>query len=211
MDGDDVFGNMDKVRDEETQGSGSAFSDLSALENETDDFGRKLLQHQRDAQRLKTMSGPPRAFSKARTRPRIAQQLEREEREKMAQAERDIQRPGSNGSNDSDPPVTVPREWGRKAKPQKHWMRKIRESPVVSSGDEIEKDEDAIYPRRTSYTGDENPLMGSDMADHPLPSTENTPPSMRRQRPLSTPSSLNHMNTTLKSGGDFEDGDFTAA
>ena len=72
---------MDKVQshDDETQGSGSGagLSDLSALENETDDFGRRLLQHQRDIQRLNNAlrSDQP-AFRKARPSAPLVHQLE---------------------------------------------------------------------------------------------------------------------------------------
>lgn len=210
----DVFGAMEKVQDE-TQGSGgSAMSDLSALENETDDFGRKLIQHQRDAQRLSTVRENPRAFRKARPRPRIAERLEREEKESMQLADREHQRAASGGSMDSEPPVTVPREWGRKARRQNDWMKKIREPSISSKSEkETKPDADEIYPRRTShaYSGDDNPLLEWDTADRPLHSIENTPPSMRRRGQLPTPSSMHHMNTTLKPREDSEDGDFNAA
>lgn len=210
----DIFGAMEKVQDE-TQGSGgSAMSDLSALENETDDFGRKLIQHQRDAQRLSSVRENPRAFRKARPRPRIAERLEREEKELMQQAEREHQRAASGSSIDSEPPVTVPREWGRKARRQNDWMQKIREPSITSKSEtEAKPDADEIYPRRTShaYSGDENPLLEWDMADRPLQSIENTPPSMRRKAQMPTPSSMRHMNTTLKPGDDSEEGDFNAA
>ena len=215
----DVFGvggTMDKVQahDEETQGSGSGsgFSDLSALENEaTDDFGRRLLQHHRDAQRMNNaLRGNQQAFRKARPRARVADILEREERKLEA---RDAERVGSGGSNESDPPVTVPREWGRRARKRTGWMRKILEP---SEGDENEKveeavtpDEGAIYPHKTVYTGD---LDWRASTDGPLQPEEDTPPSMRRQRRLTPPSSLRHMNTTLKHVTDSDAAaDFTAA
>jgi hypothetical protein len=80
----DVFGAMDKVQshDDETQGSGSGLSDLSALENDTDDFGRRLLQHHRDEQRLSNARGNGQPFRKARPKPRIADAILREERER---------------------------------------------------------------------------------------------------------------------------------
>ena len=76
--GADILEGMNKVQDEETQGSGSGsgFSDLSALENETDDFGRLLLQHQRDQRRLNN-AVRGQAFRKARPRPRVGDQIGR--------------------------------------------------------------------------------------------------------------------------------------
>lgn len=210
----DVFGGMEKVQDETHGSGGSAMSDLSALENETDDFGRKLIQHQRDAQRLSSLRENPRAFRKARPRSRIAERLEREERDMNQQMTESHQRASSKERIEAEPPVTVPREWGRKARRQSDWMRKIREPSITTKGEEEEKlDRNVIYPRKTSsaYSGDNNPLLDWDTVDRPLQSIENTPPSMRRRAQLPTPSSMNHMNTTLKPGDESEDGDFNAA
>ena len=204
----DVFGVMDKVQshDDETQGSGSGVSDLSALENDTDDFGRRLLQHHRDEQRLSNARGNGQPFRKARPKPRVAESILREERER--ESKEDQQRLGSSDSNDSDPPVTIPREWGRKARRQRDWMKKIIEPSEVDESEHIhdaKPEEDAIYPHRTAYTGD------IDWQDSTL--DPNTPPSMRRQRhsAAATPSSMRHMNTTLRPSASSEDGDFTAA
>lgn len=204
--GGDVLTAMDKIQshDEETHnsGSGSGSSDLSLLENETDEFGRLLLQHQRDAQRLShaVRGGREQAFRKARPKPRVAERLEREER----QAGQNHARRSSGGGNESDPPVTVPREWGRRARKQTDWLRKI----VAPSEDGEEGVEHAIHRHETAYTGD---LDWRNVADAPVQTVEHTPPSMRRHRYDATPSSLNHMNTTLKPGTDFEEQDFTAA
>ena len=204
----DVFGAMGKVEshDEETQGSGSGLSDLSALENDTDDFGRRLLQHHRDEQRLSNARGNGQPFRKARPKPRIADAILREERER--ESREDQQRLGSSGSNESDPPVTIPREWGRKARRQRDWMKKIIEPSEVDENEHLQEtkpDEGAIYGHKTAYTGD---IDWRDSALDP-----NTPPSMRRQchSAAATPSSMRHMNTTLRPSASSEDGDFTAA
>ncbi|KAF2487786.1 hypothetical protein BDY17DRAFT_289684 [Neohortaea acidophila] len=183
-------GAMDKVQahDEDTlgSGSGSGVSDISGLENETDEFGRMLLQHQRDLRRMNNAlhGGQQPAFRKARPNPRIAERLVREEREADYAATRTYDRPGSAGSNDSDLPVTVPREWGRRARKQADWLRKIA---------------------TPSEPGD----MDDFSSDVPLQSIEQTPPSMRRSGVgyTATPSSLRHMNTTLMPS---EDSDFTS-
>ncbi|KAK3710854.1 hypothetical protein LTR37_010078 [Vermiconidia calcicola] len=211
--GDVFHGTMDKVQahDEETQGSGSGsgFSDISALENETDEFGRRLLQHQRDAQRMNALRSDQQAFRKARPRVRVAEALEREDRERERSAGQNHPRIGSEGSNESEPPVTVPREWGRRARRQTDWMRKILEPSETSENAEglVERDVNAIIPRRTRYSGD----LDWEAEDEPLQSVEDTPPSMRRKRLSTPPSSMRHMNTTLKNNTDFDDGDFTAA
>lgn len=203
----DIFSAMDKVQalDEDTggSGSGSGFSDLSALENETDNFGRRLLQHQRDAARLKAVRGNQQAFRKAVPRPRIADVLDREERQSGTK-EMDHQRSSSGGSHDSEPPVTVPREWGTKAKRQPHWMRKIMEPS--ENGDAQEAGQGVIFNHTTAFTGDR------DWQDpnKPIPSVERTPPKSRQEQPSTPPSSLRHMNTTLKPGNDTDENDFSS-
>lgn len=214
---------MDKVQayDETTQNSGSGgsgLSDLSALENETDEFGRRLLQHQRDVQRLNTAIHPSQqAFMKARPRPRLADRLGpgRQLLDGAVNGQSHV-RTGSAGSSGSDPPVNVPTQWGRKAKRSPEWMRTQRvpttdEAPVSRVHDALTShrpDEDAIIPRRTVYTGDED---WTAVGDELLPAIEHTPPSMRRQRPGSSPSSMRHMNTTIRQAPDADDQDFNGA
>jgi len=195
--------------DTQTSNSNSGISDLSALENETDDFGRRLLQHQRDAQRLKTTihGGREQAFRKARPKPRVAERLEREERV------REHERSASGGSSEgSEPPVSVPREWGRRGRRQGDWMRKI--VAPSEDGREIVGGMMAVENGRSMSSGRSAPNGDLDWksgVNRPLESVLNTPPSMRRVGGIDTPSSLNHMNTTLRPGlDDFEDQDLSA-
>lgn len=193
-----------QTHDDATQnsGSGSGFSDLSALENETDDFGRRLLQHQRDVQRINNaVHVNVQPFRKARPGPRLGEQLELNGIRDEIFAAREHERTGSGGSADSDPPLNIPREWGRKGKRRPDWLRNIH-APIQAdlglvNGDAERQDEDAIMPHRTAYTGDED-WNGEDEA---LPTIENdnssTPPSMRRRRIASSPTSMRHMNTTI--------------
>ncbi|KAK4547619.1 hypothetical protein LTR36_000576 [Oleoguttula mirabilis] len=218
----DVLAAMDKVRahDETTQDSGSGgsgFSDMSALENETDEFGRRLLQHQRDVQRLnKAVHPSQQAFRKARPRPRLADRLGYEDLQNGVADGQDHERPGSAGSSGSDPPVNVPTQWGRKAKTQPDWLRNAHmgtagEAPLVDGqreDDGRKQDEDAIIPHRTVYTGDED---WTAVGEEPFQSIEDTPPSMRRKRVVSSPSSMRHMNTTMGPTLESDDQDFTAA
>ncbi len=210
----DIMDTMDKVgqHDDETQGSGSSsgsgISDLSALGEETDDFGRRLLQHQRDVQRLKAMRGSQPAFRKARPRPRprVAELLEREEREAVRRDELRHQRNSSDGSNDHEPPVTIPRDWGRKARRQTDWMRKILEpsEPSVEGEDggdtdaaraKPAEDAGAIFAHRTAFTGDVDWRAG---AGEPQKSDQ-------QDHQQSSPTSMRHMNTTLRSDIDSEE------
>lgn len=194
-----------QAHDDHTSGSGSDLSNLSALENGTDTFGQEILRHERDVRRLKELSSRPQAFRKARPRPRIAAPRPQEGfANGVAKAltnGQDNQRAGGSGSNDSDPPLNVPREWGRKAKRNNDWLKKIhaptmedvRQKPAVSP--ERKPDEDAIVPHRTAYTGDEY----------------FSPPRDGVKQSVESPSSLRHMNSTLKEIMDSEDQDFTAA
>lgn len=198
---------MDKTQtlDDDTlgSGSGSGYSDLTGLENETDDFGRLLLQYQRDAKRLQNISnGFPQAFRKARPKPHVPELLERQDRERASQEVNDHQRTGSGGSNESDPPVAVPREWGRRARRQTDWIRKI----VAPSGNGDEDNEDAVLSRKTTYIGDMERRADSAVDDSSL-----SPLSRRNAKPTtpSSPSSMRHMNTTLRPEMDSEDQDFS--
>lgn len=203
----DIYSAMDKIQvlDEDTQGSGSGsgFSDLSALENETDDFGRRLLQHQRDAARLKAVRGNQQAFRKAIPRPRIADVLDREERQNGLK-ETDHQRSSSRGSHDSEPPVTVPREWGTKARRQPHWMKKILEPS--ENGDAEVSNQNAMLSRGTGTGGERDWQDPS----KPFPSIERTPRSPQQEQPSTPPSSMRHMNTTLRPSTEADENDFSS-
>jgi len=209
---------IDKVQahDETTQDSGSERSatlNLSAMENETDEFGRKLLQHQRDMQLLNDAIRPgQQAFRKARPRPRLTEWPVNRDAQSTLHAGQDHERTGSAGSSGSDPPLNVPTQWGRKAKRRTDWLHKLQEPSntdegVLQAPDEVQAriaDEDAIIPHKTAYTGDQGWKAV-------LESVETTPPSMQRQRAETTPSSLRHMNTTIKDALASDDQDFTAA
>ncbi|KAK3070178.1 hypothetical protein LTR53_010900 [Teratosphaeriaceae sp. CCFEE 6253] len=204
---------MEKIRaqdGEDSASSGSVYSDLSALENETDEFGRRLLQHQRE---VRGEMRPRQAFRKARPLQRGAVVAE----ETVEEAR---QRGGSAGSEEVEPPLHLPKQWGTKAKKRNDWLRKLHaptedEVPLARPGSvspspsperkarEMRKrdDEDRVIPLyRTSYTGDDGDWVAVDDAGHGL-------------RAASSPTSLRHLNTTLGNGLEPEgdDQDFTAA
>lgn len=132
---------MEKVPtlDDETR-NGSIISGLSSVEDDTDEFGRMVLQHARDEQRInQALQGSGQAFAKARPRPRIALTLDNLERNDagrrpfVAEDGEITARPASvgSGSNDSEPPLNVPRGWGRKGRQTNGWMRRMREPSIT--------------------------------------------------------------------------------
>ncbi|EMC92767.1 hypothetical protein BAUCODRAFT_27110 [Baudoinia panamericana UAMH 10762] len=213
----DKVGNQDGTTQDSGSG-GSAYSDLSALENETDEFGRRILQHQRDLQRLNNAIKPgQRAFRHARPRPRrLAERLDTDELANHVQTAQSKDRARSAGSEELEPPLNVPRQWGRRARKRPEWLREkdatADEDGLAANGqaapDARQADDDAIFPHRTAYTGDED---WDALADEPTASLEDTPPSMRRRRPGLTPTSMGHMNTTLNSDFGIDDHDFSSA
>ncbi|KAI7360331.1 hypothetical protein KC354_g8962 [Hortaea werneckii] len=207
----------EQVHDEATQASsssGSDFSNLSALENETDEFGQKLLQYQRDLQRIRHAMAPgQQAFRKARPRQTLGQRLAQHTVQEGEQGGQKHERSGSNGSEGSNPPLNVPREWGRRARKDPHWLRRMRDAedtqlPAMNEArprTDRKMEEDTIIPHMSA--NNDVALGQNDV----VPSIENTPPSMRRHRRLSSPSSMRHMNTTLDTGLEIEDHDFSSA
>ncbi|KAI6806111.1 hypothetical protein KC332_g13930 [Hortaea werneckii] len=207
----------EQVHDETTQASsssGSDFSNLSALENETDEFGQKLLQYQRDLQRIRHAMAPgQQAFRKARPRQTLGQRLAQHTTQEGEQGGQKHERSGSNGSEGSNPPLNVPREWGRRARKDPHWLRRMRDAedsqlPAMNEArprTDRKVEEDTIIPH--VRTENDVALGQNDV----MPSIENTPPSMRRHRRLSSPSSMHHMNTTLDTGLETDDHDFSSA
>lgn len=177
---------MDKIspQDDDVQ---SLLSDVTgSVENDTDTLGRQILQHQRDAQRINDlMQSHGQAFRKAKPiNPRLALTLDNLERNDhvddarySTQGPREHRPPSIGSSNDSDPPLNVPREWGRKGKQNNGWMRRIHQ------------DENAALRHTVSIAGHESSQVDwAAAADQPSGSVEQrTPPSQRRQQPSFTP------------------------
>jgi hypothetical protein len=106
----------------------SNFSDLSSLDG-SDEFGRKLLQHTKDAQRISALT-QSHAFSKAKPLPRAALSLDNLERNNYHNppSRQPDHHPASlSGSTASDPPLNLPSSWGRKGRPNHAWMRHIHD------------------------------------------------------------------------------------
>lgn len=205
---------MQKVQahDDETLGSGSS---IAELDNETDTFGREIMQHERDARRIQNAtSGARQPLLKPRARPRISELVARREREEeVASGQQQHIRAGSTGSNDSNPPLNVPREWGTRAKSHRGWMRKIREPSMgdtdvpghVTDKGLLTPEEDADLKPRTSYGSDN--IWNRE--DEQAISMENTPPSMKRARPNVQQTKIRDANSTLRHIIDSEDHEFS--
>jgi hypothetical protein len=205
---------MQKVQahDDDTLGSGSSRAEL---ENGTDTFGREIMQHERDARRLQNATRGDAPLLKPRARPRISDLVARREREDLLVSEQQHIRTGSSGSNDSNPPLNVPREWGTRARSHRGWMRKIREPSMIDMNDSehvavkgLLTPEEEEKPRRTSY-GDDNIW---DREDERAIASENTPPSMKRARtnaPNPPNGTIRNANSTLRHIIDSEDHEFS--
>nr|POF18516.1 hypothetical protein CFP56_63060 [Quercus suber] len=204
---------MDEVHTHngEAQDSGdSIVSDLSALENETDDFGRRLLQHQRDIQRFNASRVP---LLKRASGPKYPGRVGREAHSNGADIGVKRERSERTGPREIDPPLNIPRDWGRKrGKRTMDWQRKL-EPPEVSTAAHLDRHSQnpgAIVSHKTAYTGDESPLVNWRSRHEPISSIDNNSPSKERPRDHPTPSSMNHMNTTLNEALDVDDQDFTS-
>ncbi|KAF2191331.1 hypothetical protein K469DRAFT_557758 [Zopfia rhizophila CBS 207.26] len=187
-----------RVQDDNTQGSGSIVSGLTALESDTDDFGRLMIQNVRDERRLNdALRGNVHAFRKARTHPRVGLTLENLERNNGVNnvalglnAQRPFDGPPSVSSSGSDPAIRPPLEWGRKGRVRKDWLKRITSDDEQKPG---EQDEDTVDEDRTPRR--ESRATISD-ADIPLPSVEDSPLSHRSSH-HGTPASTRRRNAAL--------------
>ncbi|KAM3421706.1 hypothetical protein BST61_g2089 [Cercospora zeina] len=190
---------MDKVRVQDGDDRSSESIDLSALnDNETDDFGRRILAHQREKLAQQTEQSRP-LFPRARPRPLRPKTLDPliTVGGTLIEKTRPIhQRNASEGDYKATPGLSVPQEWGRRAK-RREWQRRS----ISDENRIIRQDKDSIFPIQTLYTGDDgsviSPILspGGGLIRH---NVEDTPPSMTRKRLMSSPSSMRHMNTTLQ-------------
>lgn len=193
---------MDRLSDD-TQ---SIYSDLSSLENDTDEFGRKLLQHIRDTQRIQNLNSSAQAFRKARPNPRIALTLDNLQRNSTLANE---YRSASDGiltrsapsvasSTASDPPLNLPREWGRKGRNNNDWLKRIRQDDQKQPS---RLDGDAIYTHRTTFTGDRSPQREHASPTHTQPPVDTVKqthsPNRTSPRQASTPPSARQQNNSL--------------
>ncbi|KAF2235403.1 hypothetical protein EV356DRAFT_500259 [Viridothelium virens] len=214
---------MDAQADDDTQRTASAdslTSGLTSLENETDEFGKRLLQHAKDKNRLNDTLKNNQPFKKARPNTRVALTLENLERNHSDNTTPRANAPLANGhrrsgssasSRQSDPPVNIPREWGRKGKQGTGWMNRIK------TADELVESEDwhhgdTIYPYKTTFTGDDSPrsVDWTAPADVPIPSIEDSSPIAHSRRHSLSPAAIRHRTASLERKREWEmSDDFT--
>jgi hypothetical protein len=171
----------------ENRGSRGAVVQTSAGEDsKLDEFDRKIQQYADDQERLgalRSRDSPP-LFTRARVGPRV-EETTRTLKEKM-----------SVNSFENEPPISVPKSWGSKAKKNTYWMAKIM-SPDTSL--EIKDPlEDAPSPERAA-------------ADIPLPSVEDVSSIQTFTPPASRPASARPTNMSPEKSQMWNaDLDFTA-
>ncbi|KAK5680203.1 hypothetical protein LTS10_007130 [Elasticomyces elasticus] len=217
--GTETLAAMDKLQHDEE----SDFSDLSALENETDDFGRRLLQHSRETREANGSGGRQVAFKRAKPRPRLADRNKQTD-DVVVENGRLGSDDGRNGGSRS-PPLNLPKQWGTRAKRRTDWLRKLHaptemEVPLAEQNQDGNAEDEVIAHRRTAFSGDYTRRMNGDWNADENEVGQDTPPSMRRHLPSRiagqdeevTPSSLRHLNDTLLDAArDFEDADMLAS
>ena len=199
------------MRDGETQELASIISGLDSMDDDTDEFGRMVLQHARDEQRIShALQRPSQPFRKARPTPRIEHVLEgRREPEMLAGRDspqepwEQNRAPSAASSNDSEPPLNVPKDWGRKCKHSSSWLRRMRD-PEPEAQAALSEGE-AILPHKTAFTGDDSLAVDwLAAADSPI--------SARRRRYGSSPEILQKQNALREKAVSWEvEQDFTAA
>ncbi|QIW95167.1 hypothetical protein AMS68_000685 [Peltaster fructicola] len=177
-----------KVHDDDNR-SGSGGSDLSNLED-TDTLGRAILRHEKDARRIQNLlRGAQGDLDRPTSRSALSSRLRsREPRaiETIPHLTRDVE---IKTAFEVEPALNVPQGWARKTRPARDWTRSSK-IPVSAEALEI----DVASTKTTTLRRHNAP---SDVQDDQHISVEDTPPSMRRRRPLARPTSLRTMNSRL--------------
>jgi len=203
--------NRQWVRDGETQELDSIISGLDSMDDDTDEFGRMVLQHARDEQRMNNaLQRPTQPFRKARPTPRIEHALENT-REPEAMHGRDSPQeaweqnraPSAASSNESEPPLNVPKGWGRKGKHSSSWLRRMRDPEPEAQAAQSEGE--VILQHKTAFTGDDSLAVDWLAAG-------DSPISARRRRYGSSPEILQKQSALREKTVSWEaEQDFTAA
>ncbi|KAF2153330.1 hypothetical protein K461DRAFT_267923 [Myriangium duriaei CBS 260.36] len=206
----------DWARDGRTHDSGSLISGLTSLDDDTDEFGRIVVQHVRDEQRLNSaLNRNGQAFRKARPNLRIANALDHLE---MTPERRSISSVGSDPGiaehtlTKGSPPLNVPRDWGRKARHNNDWLRRLgleddeQHPPRPASANAIDTHKE--LPQSVGHDF----VDWAAVADRPVRSIEaETPlPSKDRQN-IHSPEASSRSNTSIDRIRQWElEQDFTA-
>ncbi|KAF2733039.1 hypothetical protein EJ04DRAFT_469061 [Polyplosphaeria fusca] len=183
----DVLSAMDeRVHEDDTRGSGSIISGLSALESEADEFDRMMIQQARDQRRLEdARRGNGQPFRKARIHPNVGLTLDNLERnnargageEESGRVKFESVPSVSSRSSGSDPAIRAPAQWGRKGSVRRDWMRTFTAEDQAPGTHEETVVEGTTPPRAGRGRSPE--------ADRPYPSVEDSPLSHKSGTPSS--------------------------
>ncbi|KAF1814868.1 hypothetical protein P152DRAFT_512209 [Eremomyces bilateralis CBS 781.70] len=178
----------------------SVISNLTSLEDDTDEFGRFLIQRKRDELRLREeLSGNARPFRQGRPRPLGL--LTASNLEKYGPNTTYNNLAGSSRSTSSierlEPPLNVPRNWSAKARERTDWLRRMRN---LDNND---------TPRGTGRDrGREETSSPEDWAalasEIPIPSVEDSPLQSRNVSRRNTPGTASTENIAVSSLPDWD-------
>ncbi|KAI9843134.1 MAG: hypothetical protein M1837_006587 [Sclerophora amabilis] len=228
--GTGMAGNQDHDRENDTtagSGSASVVSGLSSLDDASDEsFARNLARHARDQQRISgALKGDVKLFSKARRRERGSLTAENLQRRNSTghhpalngKLENETAASGSLSSFGSDPPINLPKDWGRKGRKGRDWLSRIAESEGKRGSKEGNGEESPSGPgARRGGTRDRKPDKGVDRiaeaSEVPVPSIEDGSSSLRVETPQKRdPPSTSKRNVSLDMLENWEiDDEFTA-
>jgi len=178
------------------------------LEDATDDsFGRRLMKHADDQRRVNSaLKSEGQIFRKARVGERVGLTVENLRRSNGSHEALDMAlnsgEKRSVNSDRSEPPVNIPRGWGRKGTGGKNWLSRIHPSSGRSrlTGDLpiVDKDNDPIITKAKDVEAMEEDIdWTTAAAEVPLPSLEDgSSPHVSVSR-SSTPTSSTRRNTSL--------------
>jgi hypothetical protein len=195
--------NKENHHQDDTQGTETAASGLSFLDDVTDDSLRKKLHaHAMDESRLAraTKSQSP-AFGRSTRTPKLTAKSLQRHRDDYGDPAQTNGTPTGSVSERSDIPLNVPKNWGSNGKVSNDWLSRINTRKALNS------------PTPQSYRG--SPVSGIDWtaaaADVPIPSVENSSSPLQPSSQGSTPTGSARKNPSLDKVREWEfDADFTA-
>ncbi|MCJ1361123.1 hypothetical protein MMC16_000220, partial [Acarospora aff. strigata] len=213
----------EEMRREDSMDDSEGSSSVNFLDNATDDsFGRALMEHAKDQHRVNSvLKSDGHAFRKARVGERVGLTVENLRRNNGSHQAADKSsngtEKGSVNSDRSEPPVNIPRDWGRKATGGKDWLSRINSKSgrgrLTGDSPKLGKDRDPIVTNeKPKHPAEEEVDWISAAAEVPLPSVDTgSSPGASLSR-ASTPTSTQRRNSSLDKIQEWEmnDDDFTA-
>ena len=190
-------------------------SSASYMENITDtsiDSGSS--QYAKDLQRIQgALNSGKKAFSKARVGDRVGLTIDNLQRKGSNDSLGSAFSAGSLSNRGSDPPVNVPKAWGRKAKPGKDWLSRINSRSGKLTGDVPKRHSSGDQIIAENQKRDwEEPIDEwiATAAEVPLPSVEGSSQTALSSQG-STPTTAAQRSTSLDRRRQWEvnDDDFT--